>query len=96
MQPLRGSVNVLFSATQASSSGSLSLALRGKLGLLHRETLSGFSQSSNNNIPATSRSELGEGCPSYLSDKPLSRAFDSLGGRLFFYRINARVSLRRN
>ena len=38
MQPLRGSVNVLVSATQASPSGSLSLALRGKLGLLHRET----------------------------------------------------------
>ena len=31
MQPLRGSVNVLVSATQASPSGSLSLALRGKL-----------------------------------------------------------------
>ena len=38
MQPLRGSVHVFFSATQASPYGSLSLALRGKLGLLHRET----------------------------------------------------------
>lgn len=38
MQPLRGSVDVLVSATHASPYGSLSLALRGKLGLLHRET----------------------------------------------------------
>ena len=38
MQPLRGSVIVLVFATQASPYGSLSLVLRGKLGLLHRET----------------------------------------------------------
>ena len=35
MYPVRGSVDVLVSATQASPSGSLSLALRGKLFFLY-------------------------------------------------------------
>ena len=63
MQPLRGSEIVLGSATQASPSGSLSLALRGKLGLLHRETPFGVFLIIDNYISATVVRGLGRDAP---------------------------------